>query len=556
MTTNQVTKIIATPVAKTHTHTQCLQEALQENAHTYDIVCMWYDDHITTTRINPDTPEQVQYETYLMEKSMEEQIHAQKEYIRQERKRMKREKQQEDRYSEYNTDSEKVVLEMKEKNARKKENKKARVPLPIVPRVEVEQIDILEFNVWAHRNDLRRGGKVDEKVMMETDDVELVMGGILDQLDREEMDELTAIVKEKIVAKEEEENKKCENEKVVVEKVEIKVVKRKTKRVVIEMQVGVPYMEQKRQGDEVYDERCKAFEIIADKNEMEKRFTKTRMCDSIINGQKCRHGTRCRFAHNGQELKIRECTFGKKCKFVKCTRGGYINKMGKFNKVCNCIHPDETDVNYNQRNGLANLPTGPAKVVQVANLPTGPAKVVQVANLPTGPAKVVQVANLPVQVANLPVQVAKVVQPIFNLCNLKASKWDVKPSNYKAVSWVEVVKNGLLSSKVIVQVATIIEKNKGIGKKDDGRAEIVNMDSQLDKRGLGYDDEKATGAPPRWVKGEVLEPMTKPIKRKSKWGPPLVDEKPIKRNSKWGPPLVDEKPIKRKSKWGPPVPRG
>ena len=40
---------------------------------------------------------------------------------------------------------------------------------------------------------------------------------------------------------------------------------------------------------------------------------KTRMCDSVYQGFKCRHGLKCRFAHDEKELVRRKCRHGDKC---------------------------------------------------------------------------------------------------------------------------------------------------------------------------------------------------------------------------------------------------
>jgi hypothetical protein len=77
--------------------------------------------------------------------------------------------------------------------------------------------------------------------------------------------------------------------------------------------------------------------------------TKTKLCDSILSGNPCRHKTNCRFAHSLDELKIVECHHGVNCLFVKSSNGVLYNSDGKF---CKCIHPEESRSNYFSRNGI------------------------------------------------------------------------------------------------------------------------------------------------------------------------------------------------------------
>ncbi|MCP3682146.1 MAG: zinc finger CCCH domain-containing protein [bacterium] len=88
---------------------------------------------------------------------------------------------------------------------------------------------------------------------------------------------------------------------------------------------------------------------IFNKQEMPTVLSKTRICESVHTGKRCRHGKRCRFAHTAQELQIRECFFGNRCRCVKKTCSGYHNS-GK--KCCCFRHPEETNENYFRRMGL------------------------------------------------------------------------------------------------------------------------------------------------------------------------------------------------------------
>lgn len=75
---------------------------------------------------------------------------------------------------------------------------------------------------------------------------------------------------------------------------------------------------------------------------------KTKLCVSVLNGEKCPHGEKCRFAHDKSELKLNKCFFGKECRFVKYLKEGneFINIHPK---KCLFIHPGETEINYKNR---------------------------------------------------------------------------------------------------------------------------------------------------------------------------------------------------------------
>ena len=79
--------------------------------------------------------------------------------------------------------------------------------------------------------------------------------------------------------------------------------------------------------------------------------TKTRMCESVLNSVKCRHGSKCRFAHSVDELKLTKCCFGDDCKLICIdSNGNYFNKNGWSR--CTYQHPCETVENYKNRNSL------------------------------------------------------------------------------------------------------------------------------------------------------------------------------------------------------------
>lgn len=66
--------------------------------------------------------------------------------------------------------------------------------------------------------------------------------------------------------------------------------------------------------------------------------SKTRLCISFLKNEKCRHGSRCNFAHNVNELNIVKCVFGENCRNVQQRRGIWVNKSAK---ICAFGHPGE-----------------------------------------------------------------------------------------------------------------------------------------------------------------------------------------------------------------------
>lgn len=92
-----------------------------------------------------------------------------------------------------------------------------------------------------------------------------------------------------------------------------------------------------------------AFETLANKETLDKKLIKTKICNSLEKIEKCPHGENCRFAHSLDELNISNCLFGQQCRFVRCFNGNVVN-TGK--KTCHHKHPDESVDCFFKRTGL------------------------------------------------------------------------------------------------------------------------------------------------------------------------------------------------------------
>jgi len=100
--------------------------------------------------------------------------------------------------------------------------------------------------------------------------------------------------------------------------------------------------------------RTKAFEVLGDKDKMAERLTRTKMCSSVENNTNCRHGAKCRFAHNLDELRVADCVFTTNCKLVAVDSNNiWSNRSGI--KMCKCKHPEETLENFYDRTGLSRF---------------------------------------------------------------------------------------------------------------------------------------------------------------------------------------------------------
>ena len=87
------------------------------------------------------------------------------------------------------------------------------------------------------------------------------------------------------------------------------------------------------------------YDVPLDKEKLANSLHKTRMCSSL----ECQYGENCRFAHSLDELKISNCLFEQRCRFVRMSNGELIN-YGE--KVCSHKHPHETKETFLSRTGL------------------------------------------------------------------------------------------------------------------------------------------------------------------------------------------------------------
>ena len=83
------------------------------------------------------------------------------------------------------------------------------------------------------------------------------------------------------------------------------------------------------------------------KPEVKKILNKTQMCTSVVNNVSCRHGSKCRFAHDKYEL---TCSFGENCRNIKKNNEKYVNAQDS--NYCCRLHPGETIDSLKERIGV------------------------------------------------------------------------------------------------------------------------------------------------------------------------------------------------------------
>ena len=92
---------------------------------------------------------------------------------------------------------------------------------------------------------------------------------------------------------------------------------------------------------------------------------RTQMCESVASEKCCRHGDKCRFAHNVTELVFPVCSFGNNCNnVIREGNGVYSSVRGK---MCNRSHPGETKESVCARVGIT-IPKVVEKIVKFSSV--------------------------------------------------------------------------------------------------------------------------------------------------------------------------------------------
>ena len=124
------------------------------------------------------------------------------------------------------------------------------------------------------------------------------------------------------------------------------------------------YEDELHEKDAYYDnQKTGAYEILSHKEKLASSLTKSKMCSSVDKNEKCQHGENCRFAHSLDELKISNCLFEQRCRFVRMSNGKLVNNG---EKVCSHKHPHETKETFMSRTGLDRFKCAPQSVEQKA----------------------------------------------------------------------------------------------------------------------------------------------------------------------------------------------
>ena len=231
-------------------------------------------------------------------------------------------------------------------------------------------------------------------------------------------------------------------EKVVVPEVKVVAVvtrRKKIKRVPLDIQFGKGIIDtardRRKETDPKYATRCEAFETLADKKEQEVAFARTRMCNSVDTGKRCRHGKRCRFAHSIEELTVRECKFRDGCRFITPDEvKGCVNSVGKAGKPCGFKHPCESDAQYYARLGLKTKVAVVAEVEPVRLTLNKPVKVYKAPVAPWAKKQVVE------------------RKPVESKRRVRKSRWDERPKNTPRKSRWGLAKPAKQTSTKVIRV--------------------------------------------------------------------------------------------------------
>ena len=261
--------------------------------------------------------------------------------------------------------------------------------------------------------------------------------------------------------------------------------------------------------DNKYAKRCEAFEVLGDKNKLEKVLKFTQMCRSVTLKKKCYHKN-CRFAHSIEQLVKRDCRFGLGCKFVKSTgNGNFVNqKFGSTGKTCACYHPQEHDTSFCKRMNLKHTP----KVISPKPTPHHVTKTTThtPTNTPTTPESVWSMFVNKSEYKDTVTEVKDRMTRSWNQVVISTLTKDEKSDKYGIGS--QILGDVLDDNETVPVIPTVIRK-------------------PWDKRGLGFscNEIKPTNtvlvtAPGfSWVKGKVLRPKHE---RKQRWD--VVDPKVVK----------------------------
>jgi hypothetical protein len=83
----------------------------------------------------------------------------------------------------------------------------------------------------------------------------------------------------------------------------------------------------------------------------------SKMCYFILNKKSCPDGERCKYAHDLEQLVIRDCRFNSECRNIEKKNGKYVNIS---DKICRFKHENESISDYNMR--VNNIKKTPEKV--------------------------------------------------------------------------------------------------------------------------------------------------------------------------------------------------
>lgn len=95
--------------------------------------------------------------------------------------------------------------------------------------------------------------------------------------------------------------------------------------------------------------RLRAFEILQDPRKSMEITKKNELCKVFLERGSCPYGDRCRFAHTQDELKIRDCLFGRFCAKIDCPFQHPRGKLGDKlrDEIINFLEIPDYEVHIN-----------------------------------------------------------------------------------------------------------------------------------------------------------------------------------------------------------------